>query len=75
MNDMWRHRRPPTALDHAAILSDTFRPSADTVNGGPVEPFSPGTAKLKDQRQLSLRDNVILFDRRYKEFHYHLYGR
>ena len=74
MHDMWKHRRPPTALDHDAILSDTFYPSLDTVNGSPLEPLSSGTTKLKDQRQLSLKDNVILFDRRYKWFSLSIYS-
>ncbi|KAF5381549.1 hypothetical protein D9615_005564 [Tricholomella constricta] len=71
MADMWRSRAPPVPLDFDAIMDDTFvlrnavsgaggvDPASDSVNGT-GNAHSNG-AGLKDQRALSLRDNVELF--------------
>ncbi|RDB30882.1 Ubiquitin-activating enzyme E1-like [Hypsizygus marmoreus] len=72
MSDMWRSRAPPVPLDFDAILDGSFVlrgeangvPSTSTsnnsnnVNG---QPNGVAVASLKDQRALSLRDNVLLF--------------
>ncbi|EKM77587.1 hypothetical protein AGABI1DRAFT_77081 [Agaricus bisporus var. burnettii JB137-S8] len=73
MADMWKNRQPPTPLDFDAIMAGTFvqhapnangvttengfvsTPSTDTPNG------DSGQTMLKDQRKLSLRDNLDLF--------------
>jgi ubiquitin-like 1-activating enzyme E1 B len=53
MSDMWRFRAPPVPLDRNSILEQ-----------GPVNsPFE--SHLLRDQRALTLRDNVHLFDTRY----------
>lgn len=70
MSDMWRFRTPPTPLDRSEILKEEIKVPVAThgeatgSNGKsasqPVQP--PST--IKDQRELSLRDNVLLFDQR-----------
>ncbi|KNZ76000.1 Ubiquitin-activating enzyme E1-like [Termitomyces sp. J132] len=53
MADMWKSRAPPVPLDFDTILDGTFilRDEGMTSNG----------AGLKDQKALSLKDNVELF--------------
>ncbi|KAF9511239.1 hypothetical protein BS47DRAFT_1346954 [Hydnum rufescens UP504] len=72
MSDMWRSRKPPVPLDRDSILAGAFSllpatvaPSAadasakhSTTNGSQ----SHSSTKLKDQKDLTLRDNVLLFD-------------
>ncbi|KAF8317744.1 uncharacterized protein EI90DRAFT_3133713 [Cantharellus anzutake] len=62
MHDMWKHRRPPVALDHDAILTDTAGSSIGVTHRDDLQ-LNSGITTLKDQRQLSLLDNVKLFDR------------
>ncbi|KAG6908635.1 hypothetical protein DXG01_003813 [Tephrocybe rancida] len=67
MADMWRSRAPPVPLDFDAILDDTFVLRAEvapqTASGSkfPAPSANGSGSGLKDQRALSLRDNVELF--------------
>ena len=73
MEDMWRFRDKPVPLDFDAIKDDTFTlrgsiASASVLAGGNTAPASNGSAeassssaKLKDQKALSLRDSWELF--------------
>ncbi|KAG8904242.1 E1 ubiquitin-activating protein uba2 [Tulasnella sp. 403] len=78
MSDMWRARKPPVPLDRHQILSGTFEapevPASTNTDGsgeiiktngvsnmGASAARSSG-AKLKDQRQLTLKDSLVLFD-------------
>jgi len=66
MADMWKSRSPPTPLDFDAILDGTFH-SQDNIrslNDSSVNGHSSGsnqTILLKDQRALTLKDNLDLF--------------
>ena len=73
MSDMWKSRAQPTPLDFDAILNGTF-PSQD--NGLAVDNHGSSSANgyasgssqppvLKDQRALTLKDNLHLFTSRY----------
>jgi ubiquitin-like 1-activating enzyme E1 B len=78
MADMWKSRAPPTPLDYDTILDGTFQPSrahasAISSNGSTSKSGANGAAAqattsastLKDQRALSLKDNLELFISRY----------
>jgi ubiquitin-like 1-activating enzyme E1 B len=74
MSDMWQYRVPPVPLDRKAILTDSFVDSrkGDAINGhkNAAPPQTNGGnsqagSGLKDQKALSLRDNVELLDDRY----------
>lgn len=71
MADMWRHRQPPTPLEYESILAGTF-PLKDVqsngiANGAPAagakgtNGVSSSKASLKDQKVLTLVENVKLF--------------
>ncbi len=74
---MWKTRKPPTPLDFDAIVSETFEHRAPSLNGAvngtastSVTPPSDnngqnGQVVLKDQRKLSLKDNLELFVSRF----------
>ncbi|KAG8740350.1 E1 ubiquitin-activating protein uba2 [Ceratobasidium sp. 414] len=72
MSDMWLHRVPPVPLDRKAILTGEFvdprkeTPSdSSNSNGTGNENGATNTGSgsgLKDQKALSLRDNVELLD-------------
>ncbi|KAF8880664.1 hypothetical protein BD779DRAFT_1548299 [Infundibulicybe gibba] len=77
MSDMWRSRAPPVPLDFDNIMNGTFtlRPepaggphvqngnAQQAVNGSQATPANgQPTRQLKDQRELSLRDNLLLFE-------------
>lgn len=66
MADMWKSRSPPTPLDFDTILNDTFQSHQNSVsvndsasNGHRSE--SNQAPILKDQRALTLKDNLVLF--------------
>jgi hypothetical protein len=68
MADMWKNRHPPTPLDFEVIMAGTFVqrvPNGTTGHGstafGSSTNGDSGQAILKDQRKLSLRDNLDLF--------------
>lgn len=77
MADMWRSREPPLPLDFDAIQNGTFVLRATPVTNGAshskingstetAKPLIstapvPSTAGLKDQRELTLADNLALF--------------
>ena len=77
MADMWKSRPPPTPLEYDAILNETFNPQNNSVpvaSGSGQVPSDPTSAKsnghgsgsqsaptLKDQRALTLKDNLELF--------------
>ncbi|CAK5264981.1 unnamed protein product [Mycena citricolor] len=59
MKDMWRSRAPPVPLDFDAIVDGSFvlrEVSSTAVSSAPAPSMT-----VKDQKQLSLRDNVMLF--------------
>ncbi|KAG5642065.1 hypothetical protein DXG03_003642 [Asterophora parasitica] len=58
MADMWRSRAPPVPLDFDAITEGTFALRGNTLS---ASCDATNGAGLKDQRALSLRDNVELF--------------
>lgn len=57
---MWKSRSPPIPLDFEGIMHDSFvlRPNGTPAVNGQANGATP---KLKDQRALSLKDNVTLF--------------
>ncbi|KIY50229.1 hypothetical protein FISHEDRAFT_64888 [Fistulina hepatica ATCC 64428] len=69
MTDMWRSREPPVPLDFDAIMNGEFVfPAKQRSSGAPAVnghsngiKVSPSTDSLKDQRELSLKDNLSLF--------------
>ncbi|KAG7439796.1 uncharacterized protein BT62DRAFT_976503 [Guyanagaster necrorhizus] len=67
MSDMWRSRAPPIPLEFDAILDDTFVLRQNDPSNGQNRQASTSRAAnghssaIKDQRPLSLRDNVLLF--------------
>ncbi|ESK91584.1 hypothetical protein Moror_2502 [Moniliophthora roreri MCA 2997] len=71
MSDMWRSRTPPTPLDFDAILQGSFTLPTSSTSGTTVPNGRPNdrrngsgstmTTGLKDQRSLSLKDNLSLF--------------
>jgi hypothetical protein len=72
MVDMWKSRSPPTPLDFDAILNGSYSPNnAKSVNdseSNSVNGRSSGSNQaqvLKDQRALTLKDNLDLFISRY----------
>lgn len=80
MKEMWNvpGRVKPTVLEYDAILDGSFvlpdvatkgkRPAAGAAPqpaAGPKLTNSNAVAGLKDQRELSLKDNVILFEDRW----------
>lgn len=58
---MWKSRSPPIPLDYEGIMHDSFvlRPNGVPAVNGQANGAAP--PKLKDQRALSLKDNVVLF--------------
>ncbi|KAG9120277.1 E1 ubiquitin-activating protein uba2, partial [Ceratobasidium sp. 392] len=75
MSDMWAHRTPPVPLDRTAILKEEFvDPRKDTPASAGSGSGSNGTggqngstnvasgSGLKDQKALTLKDNVELLD-------------
>lgn len=76
MEDMWlvQGRVKPTPLEYDSILGDTFvfpTPKAKKASAAAAPPPPAGQAstskdahQLKDQRQLSLKENVLLFTSR-----------
>ncbi|KAG8871272.1 E1 ubiquitin-activating protein uba2 [Tulasnella sp. 332] len=77
MSDMWRSRKPPTPLLREEILAGSFQlprvgpTTSNTIgskkpgNGGFIAngaSTAHGTTALRDQQDLTLRDNVVLFD-------------
>ncbi|QRW07441.1 ubiquitin-conjugating enzyme E1 [Ceratobasidium sp. AG-Ba] len=75
MSDMWAHRTPPVPLDRTAILKDEFvDPRKEGKDGSTVKDRAPTAnpdqnsngqragSGLKDQKSLSLKDNVELLD-------------
>jgi ubiquitin-like 1-activating enzyme E1 B len=80
MADMWKTRQPPTPLDFDGIMSDTFVHHSRAVNGTANGTATPSTSTsassstpngessqivLRDQRKLSLKDNLELFVSRF----------
>jgi hypothetical protein len=66
MTDMWRSRVPPTPLDFDSISQDgdvSMTPTLETSGSTPGAGGS--TSNLKDQKVLSLADNLDLFVSRY----------
>ncbi|KAH0826391.1 repeat in ubiquitin-activating protein-domain-containing protein [Lanmaoa asiatica] len=77
MADMWRSREKPTPLDFDAIVDGSFVVKGPTknlassssskaqinghANGDPTRSSSNGNGGLKDQRALTLQDNLALF--------------
>ncbi|PPQ69264.1 hypothetical protein CVT24_000070 [Panaeolus cyanescens] len=72
MADMWKSRSPPTALDYDTIMnepqasssSDSGPVTSSTLNGNGQNGTSNGTSQaqgLKDQKKLTLKDNLELF--------------
>ncbi|KAF9450853.1 hypothetical protein P691DRAFT_664436 [Macrolepiota fuliginosa MF-IS2] len=75
MADMWKNRQPPTPLDFDAIMDGTFVHRVSAINGTANGSGNASTsttslsessgqasqAVLKDQRRLSLKDNLELF--------------
>jgi ubiquitin-like 1-activating enzyme E1 B len=68
MSDMWRFRAPPMPLDRNLILNvtsdDMLTSCAGSTSPMNSQPQSSVNGTLKDQRALTLRDNVLLFDSR-----------
>jgi len=74
MSDMWRSRAPPTPLDFDAILDGSFHPrdnsalsttdNGSSVTNGHIKGSFNGPS-LRDQRTLTLKDNLELFISRY----------
>lgn len=74
MSDMWRSRSPPTPLDFDAILDGSFHPrdnsalsttdNGSSVTNGHIKGSFNGPS-LRDQRTLTLKDNLKLFISRY----------
>ncbi|KAG8678883.1 E1 ubiquitin-activating protein uba2, partial [Ceratobasidium sp. 394] len=72
MSDMWLHRTPPVPLDRKTILTGEFTDprketpgSGSNTNGTRNENGTTNTSSgsgLKDQKALSLKDNVELLD-------------
>ncbi|KAB5592720.1 Ubiquitin activating enzyme E1 [Ceratobasidium theobromae] len=68
MLDMWLHRVPPVPLDRKAILTGSFVDSpANSVakvqtTGAALDTNSQPDSGLKDQKVLTLRENVELLD-------------
>ena len=70
MEDMWKHRRPPTPINYPeaeAFLKDV-REKMQIVENGMVE----GEKKLKDQKSLSLGDNIALLLKRCRTYPLHV---
>ncbi|KAJ8082447.1 E1 ubiquitin-activating protein uba2 [Marasmius tenuissimus] len=77
MSDMWRTRTPPTPLDFEKIMEGSSDPpqihseamnasanGSDPIPNGQTNgkaPSGKGQPSLKDQRTLSLKDNLLLF--------------
>jgi len=70
MDEMWKvHGRvKPVALDVESIMDGSFvtpplrNPPAPPVNGaGPSKPTPVNQSTLKDQQELSVKDNLDLF--------------
>ena len=86
MADMWRSREPPTPLDFEGIKNGTFvlnkkthkedapaqsqTKTSDVTNGS--TPNGTSSSGLKDQRALSLKDNVVLFVARFVQHLIHV---
>ncbi|KAG8720204.1 E1 ubiquitin-activating protein uba2 [Ceratobasidium sp. 395] len=73
MSDMWAHRTPPVPLDRTAILKGEFvdprkeipNGAGSGTNGNSNENGATNTTSgsgLKDQKALTLKDNVELLD-------------
>ncbi len=87
MADMWAHRDPPTPLDFDKIAEGSFilpgasapkaqpaQPNGKHVNGGASHTPAadpPSSSSLKDQKELSLQESLVLFVSRYDS---HAYG-
>lgn len=68
MEDMWRFRKPPIPLNRNSIMDGSFEPltrSHDNISVVAMQTAQASGNTLRDQRELSLRDNVVLFDSRY----------
>ena len=70
MSDMWKFRTPPMPLDRNAILGVSLddNSASRTTSKEQAPIISPleshANDVLRDQRTLTLRDNVLLFDTR-----------
>ena len=81
MADMWAHRAPPTPLDFDKIADGSFvlpsapgsktqsaQPNGKHVNGSSTQNSAPeasSSSSLKDQKELSLQESLVLFVSRY----------
>ena len=85
MADMWRSRDKPTPLDFDAIVEGSFVVKEPTKNAasssntkGQVNGHANGASSsngnggLKDQRALTLQDNLALFVSRYSLIRNHV---
>lgn len=83
MSDMWRSRAPPLPLDFDAIKNGTFvlkeehdvtrmNGKRGAINAGKqvLNGSAAVSGGLKDQRSLTLGDNLSLFISRYISFDY-----
>jgi len=61
MKDMWKSRAPPIPLDHDGILNDSFVLRQGVPEPATAPSTSSTSANLKDQRRLTLKDNLLLF--------------
>jgi ubiquitin-like 1-activating enzyme E1 B len=86
MLDMWKNRAPPTPLDFEGISEGSFilpsvvngqspavssKPAHGNVLNGSSKTIS--TSKLKDQKELSLQENLVLFISRCVRVSYQFY--
>ena len=77
MSDMWKNRAPPTPLDYDKIADGSFAiPKTSTIengssdvkvtNGSSNSNTVPGKSSgLKDQKELTVQENLVLFVSRY----------
>jgi len=66
MSDMWAHRERPTPLDFDEISEGGFEIPNKTQNGVSVNGNAiHNVSSLKDQKELSLQDSLVLFVSRY----------
>jgi ubiquitin-like 1-activating enzyme E1 B len=63
MEDMWKKegRIKPLALEYDAIMAGTFEAPPPRTTSTTAPPPATTTSTLKDQKQLSLKDNLELF--------------
>ncbi|KAJ3796913.1 hypothetical protein GGU11DRAFT_809438 [Lentinula aff. detonsa] len=77
MGDMWKHREPPVPLDYDQIISGTFildkqgsskaKEERNRINGasslnGTGNKKTAEKVVMKDQRKLTLKENLMLFN-------------